>query len=90
MNLDFTPEENAFRDEVRAFIRDNYPAELRKAQDEGRPLTSGAIIPRPLANGSVLIEPAGAVYGKPLEGKNKRCKLTAPSSAAPAVLPGAK
>ena len=32
MNLDFTPEENAFRDEVRTFIRDNYPAELRKAQ----------------------------------------------------------
>ncbi|MCU0730364.1 MAG: acyl-CoA dehydrogenase family protein [Hyphomonas sp.] len=28
MNLDFTPEENAFRDEVRAFIRDNYPKEL--------------------------------------------------------------
>ena len=39
MNLDFTPEENAFREEVRAFIRDNYPAELRKAQDEERPLT---------------------------------------------------
>ena len=39
MNLDFTPEENAFRDEVRTFIRDNYPAELRKAQDENRPLT---------------------------------------------------
>jgi len=28
MNLDFTPEENAFREEVRAFIRDNYPKEL--------------------------------------------------------------
>jgi len=39
MNLDFTPEENAFRDEVRTFIKDNYPAELRKAQDEGRALT---------------------------------------------------
>jgi alkylation response protein AidB-like acyl-CoA dehydrogenase len=39
MNLDFTPEENAFREEVRAFIRDNYPAELRKAQDEDRQLT---------------------------------------------------
>ena len=25
MNLDFSPEEIAFRDEVRAFIRDNYP-----------------------------------------------------------------
>jgi alkylation response protein AidB-like acyl-CoA dehydrogenase len=39
MNLDFTPEENAFRDEVRAFIAGNYPASLRKAQDEDRPLT---------------------------------------------------
>ena len=39
MNLDFTPEENAFRDEVRAFIKDNYPARLRAAQDEGRALT---------------------------------------------------
>ncbi|MDP3460813.1 MAG: acyl-CoA dehydrogenase family protein, partial [Hyphomonas sp.] len=28
MNLDFTPEETAFRDEVRAFIRENYPKEL--------------------------------------------------------------
>jgi alkylation response protein AidB-like acyl-CoA dehydrogenase len=39
MNLDFTPEENAFREEVRAFIAENYPADLRKAQDAGRPLT---------------------------------------------------
>jgi alkylation response protein AidB-like acyl-CoA dehydrogenase len=29
MNLDFSPEEIAFRDEVRGFIRDNYPNELR-------------------------------------------------------------
>ena len=39
MNLDFTPEENAFRAEVRAFIAENYPPELRAAQDAGRPLT---------------------------------------------------
>ena len=39
MNLDFSPEENAFRDEVRAFIKDNYPESLRKAQDEDRQLT---------------------------------------------------
>ena len=39
MNLDFTPEENAFREEVRTFIAENYPADLRKAQDEGRELT---------------------------------------------------
>jgi alkylation response protein AidB-like acyl-CoA dehydrogenase len=39
MNLDFSPEENAFRAEVRAFIKDNYPADLRAAQDAGGPLT---------------------------------------------------
>jgi alkylation response protein AidB-like acyl-CoA dehydrogenase len=35
MNLEFTPEENAFRDEVRAFIAENYPPELRNLQDSG-------------------------------------------------------
>jgi alkylation response protein AidB-like acyl-CoA dehydrogenase len=39
MNLDFSPEENAFREEVRAFIKDNYPANLRAAQAAGGPLT---------------------------------------------------
>ena len=29
MNLDFTPEERAFREEVRAFIAEHYPAQLR-------------------------------------------------------------
>ena len=29
MNLDFSPEDLAFRDEVRAFIAENYPAHLR-------------------------------------------------------------
>jgi hypothetical protein len=53
-----------------------------EALGEGRPLTSGGIIPRPLGNGAVFVEPAGAIYGKPLEGKGKRCKLT--PSAAPA------
>ena len=61
-----------------------------EALGEGRPMTSGAIIPRPIGNGSVLIEPAGAIYGKPLEGKAKRCKIAA-ASAAPAsaaIFPG--
>jgi alkylation response protein AidB-like acyl-CoA dehydrogenase len=39
MNLDFTPEENAFREEVRAFIKENYPAALRAKQDAGEPLS---------------------------------------------------
>ena len=30
MDLRFTPEELAFRDEVRAFIRDNLPGEIRE------------------------------------------------------------
>ena len=30
MNLDFTPEEIAFRDEVRSFIRENFPAHVRE------------------------------------------------------------
>lgn len=30
MNLEFTPEENAFREEVRAFIEENYPKDLPK------------------------------------------------------------
>ena len=35
MDLAFTPEELAFRQEVRRFIEENYPAELRRLQDEG-------------------------------------------------------
>ena len=35
MNLDFSAEDLAFRDEVRAFIAENYPASLRGKQDEG-------------------------------------------------------
>ena len=30
MNLDFSPEDNAFRDEVRTFLAENYPAALRE------------------------------------------------------------
>lgn len=55
-----------------------------EALGEGRPMTNGAIIPKPTGTGSVLIEPAGAVYGKPLDGgKGKRCKVAPATSAAP-------
>ena len=30
MDMSFSPDELAFRDEVREFIANNYPAELRK------------------------------------------------------------
>ncbi len=39
MDLEFSPEEIAFRDEVRAFIAESYPATLRGKQDEGDDLT---------------------------------------------------
>ena len=39
MNLDFSAEDLAFRDEVRTFIAENYPASLRGKQDEGDELT---------------------------------------------------
>ena len=39
MNLDFSPEDLAFRDEARAFIAANYPEPLRGKQDEGEELS---------------------------------------------------
>jgi hypothetical protein len=54
-----------------------------EALGEGRPPTNGAIIPRPKPSGSVFVESTNAVYGKALDGKNKRCKLPAPGSAQP-------
>lgn len=39
MHLDFSPENLEFQREVRAFIAENYPAELRGKQDEGDELS---------------------------------------------------
>ncbi len=39
MDIEFSPEDLAFRDEVRAFIAENYPRELRGKQDEGDELS---------------------------------------------------
>ena len=39
MNLDFSPEDLAFRDEVRAFIADNYPERLREFGGDRENLT---------------------------------------------------
>lgn len=38
MNVNLTAEELAFRDEVRAFFAEKYPADIREKQDEGIPL----------------------------------------------------
>lgn len=51
-----------------------------EALGEGRPMTSGAVIPRPQGGGSVFVEAAGAIYGKPLGSKGKRCKIAAPGA----------
>lgn len=45
----------------------------------GRPLTNGAVIPRPVGNGQVFVAPAAKKlpYGRPLEGKGL-CKIGNP------------
>jgi hypothetical protein len=59
---------------------------------DGRPVTSGAIIPKPTGNGRVLVEPLNArvPYGQSLASGEKRCVLGnpgAPRTAAPAPPP---
>jgi alkylation response protein AidB-like acyl-CoA dehydrogenase len=44
MDLSFTPEENGFRAEVRAFLRDNLPDDLRQKMLERRHLGKGDIV----------------------------------------------
>lgn len=46
----------------------------------GRPLTAGAIIPKPVGNGQVYLRPSakGVPYGKPLVTGDKACKLGNP------------
>ena len=44
MDLRFTPEENAFRDEVRAFFRTAIPQEIRARVSEGRKLSKQDIV----------------------------------------------
>ena len=43
MQLDFTPEERAFREEVRAFIAEHYPADVRAKQEQGLELDEGGL-----------------------------------------------
>ena len=44
MDLAFTKEEQAFREEVRQFFRDNVPPETRRKQQEGRHLSKEEMI----------------------------------------------
>jgi hypothetical protein len=61
----------------------------------GRPVTGGAIIPKPAGNGRVFVEPlaASVPYGKPLASGEKRCVLGNPGArrpTGPAVGPAAE
>ena len=38
MNVDFSPEELAFQEEVRAFFRDECPEDIRQQQESGAEL----------------------------------------------------
>jgi hypothetical protein len=53
-----------------------------EAARDGRPLTNGAIIPKPVGQGRVLIAPASkkVPYGRPLEGTGP-CKIGNPGQA---------
>jgi alkylation response protein AidB-like acyl-CoA dehydrogenase len=44
MDLKFTAEESAFRAEVRAFLREALPAEVRRKMEEGRALTREEVV----------------------------------------------
>jgi hypothetical protein len=43
----------------------------------GRPVTTGAIIPRPIGGGAIYVEPRekNVPYGLPLDGSGKRCRV---------------
>ena len=44
MNIDFTPEERAFQQEVRQWFADNLPAALKHKNETGQPLTKDEIV----------------------------------------------
>ena len=39
MNLSFSKEDQEFQQEVRSFIEQNYPSEIKEKQDQGIPLS---------------------------------------------------
>lgn len=63
MNLDFSTDEEAFRMQVRAFIEENYPQEVRDAQNQSRELNKE----EQLAWQKVLAKQGWAAPGWPVE-----------------------
>ena len=61
----------------------------------GRPVTTGAIIPKPMGNGQVVVQPVtkDVPYGRPLDASQKVCRLGNPGprrTSGPAPAPGAE
>ena len=44
MHVSFTDEELAFQQEVRTFLGEEYPEDIRRKQDSGKPLSRDDII----------------------------------------------
>ncbi len=65
MHLDFSPEDLAFQQEVRTFIAENYPADLRGKQDEGDEISKDDFLSwhRVLANKGWVAPAWPAQYG---------------------------
>ena len=67
MNLDFSPEDEAFRAEARAFIADTYPEGLREKQEEGEEMAKADFLSwhRVLAKKGWVAPAWPAEYGGP-------------------------
>jgi len=67
---------------------DNIVVILENAR-HGRPLTTGAIIPRPVGAGSVYVAPLdkSVPYGRSLDGSGARCRLEISTSSGQPVVP---
>lgn len=55
---------------------------LVEAAKPGRPITTGAVIPKPLGGGKVYVEPTSSKtpYGRPLSGGGNRCLIGNPGA----------
>jgi len=58
---------------------------LLESASSGKPITSGAVLPRPTGNGQVYLAPIDPQlpYGKALNGSGERCKLGNPGAPQP-------
>ena len=76
MDLRFTPEEIAFRDEVRTFFRTQIPAEIRRKVREGRKLDEGGLRAQPAHAERTRLGRAALAEGVGRAGLVARCRPT--------------